>query len=207
MSVVNGYCQVSDLRDHLKDDGVKLNNALLERAISAASRAIDTHTGRRFWLDSGVAERTYAVTDRQVAFVDDIGSRTGLIVKTGSDGVVFLTTLTAGTDFILEPRNADKFAGGTGPAFAFWQIRLVGYRVFLGCGYPWPTLSVTARHGWSAVPDEVNQACILKAAALFKRKDAPFGVAGFGEFGAVRITRADPDVMDLLSTYETPGFA
>jgi hypothetical protein len=207
MSVVNGYCSVAELRNHLRDDGTKLNDSSLEKAISAASRAIDDHCDRTFWLDSGVAERTYVVTDRQVAFVDDIGSRTGLVVKTGTDGATFPTTLTVGTDFILEPRNADKFAGATGPAFAFWQIRLIGYRVFLGAGYPWPTLSVTARHGWSAVPDEVNQACILKAAALFKRKDAPFGIAGVNDFGPVRITRADPDVIDMLATYAPSGFA
>jgi hypothetical protein len=42
---------------------------------------------------------------------------------------------------------------------------------------------------------------ILKAASLFKRKDAPFGVAGINDFGPVRITRTDPDVIDLLRSF------
>jgi hypothetical protein len=45
---------------------------------------------------------------------------------------------------------------------------------------------------------------MLKAASLFKRKDAPFAVAGFSEFGAVRIGRNDPDVLELLGGYVNP---
>lgn len=205
MTVVNGYCSVADLRNQFEDGGSKLNTATLERAINAASRAVDDYCGRVFWQDTTVIERTFLVQNRNVAFVDDISTRTGLIVKTGSDGTTFPTTLAAGTDFILEPRNADKFSG-TGPAHAFNRIRLVGGQIFQVDSVR-PTLSVTARFGWSAVPDEVQQAALLKATALFKRKDAPFGVAGFGEFGAVRITRMDPDAAELLRRFVLPGFA
>jgi hypothetical protein len=203
VAVVNGYCTETQLREHLTDSDSTLTVALLQRAINSASRAIDRHCGRRFWLDTTTATRTYIVDNPTTAYVDDIGSRTGLVVKIGTDGITFPTTLTADTDFILEPRNTDKFASTDFDAYAFWQIRTIGSRRL----YPFcdrPTLSVTARHGWSAVPSEVEEACILKAASLFKRKDAPFGVAGFGEFGAVRITRNDADVVDLLGTYVIP---
>lgn len=206
MAVANGYCTTADLREQLGDDADTLNVALLERAINASSRAIDRHCGRAFWQDSGVATRTYSPTVRDYVFVDDISTRTGVVVATGSDGITFPTTLVVGEDYILEPRNADKFASATSGAYAFWQIRLIDGAAFT-VDRGRPTLSVTARHGWSAVPDEVTEACILKAASLFKRKDAPFGVAGFGEFGVVRIGRNDPDVMDLLSPYQIPGFA
>ena len=206
MPLVNAYCTVPELRDQFADASTNLSTALLERAINAASRAIDRYTGRRFWLDTGVAERTYYVANPRVAYVDDIGSRTGLVVRTGTDGVSFPTTLASGVDFILEPRNADKYAS-TGDPFAFWELRAIGAATFF-CDPSRPTLSVTARHGWSAIPAEVTEATIIKAAALFKRKDAPFGVAGFGEFGAVRISsRMDPDVVELLDRYCTPGFA
>lgn len=207
MALVNGYCAVAELRDHLKDDGARLDAEILERAISAASRSVDRYTGRRFWQDSDIAERTYIVADQTVARVDDISTRTGVIVATGSDGSTFPTTLTVGSDFILEPRNADKFASSDFDAFAFWAIRLVNGGRFY-CYNDRPTLSVSARHGWSAVPHEVKLATILKAAQLFKRKDAPFGVAGFGEFGVVRIGRNDPDVVDMLTPYRRlDGFA
>lgn len=203
MTVTNGYCTAAQLREHLGDPGGSLTSALLDRAVNASSRAIDRYCRRRFWLDSGVATRTYDVRDPLCAYVDDIGSRTGLVVKIGTDGKTFPTTLTVGTDFILEPRNADQYASTDFDAYAFWQIRtLTGRRLYPS--YLGPTLSVTARFGWSAVPPEVEEACILKAASLFKRKDAPFGVAGFGEFGVVRIKPSDGDVVVLLADYVVP---
>jgi hypothetical protein len=45
-------------------------------------------------------------------------------------------------------------------------------------------------------------ATILKATQLFKRKDAPFGVLQFGDIAAVRVTRADADVVELLWPYQ-----
>jgi len=208
VAVVNGYCTLAELRTHLGDTGTALSTELLERAINATSRAVDDHCGRgidgtpgRFWADAAVAVRTYLPDSTIETYVDDISTRTGLVVETGTDGVAFGTTWTSGTDFILEPRNAGIVgAGSTADAHAWWKIVAIGSKRFLPDCYK-PTLRVTARFGWSAVPTAVTEATLIKAASLFKRKDAPFGVAGFGEFGVVRITRADPDVMDLLRGY------
>lgn len=213
MAVINGYCSTQDLRDQLGDPGTGLTGSLLERAVNAASRAVDEHCSRgidggpgQFWQDAGLTTRTYVVTNRRAVRVDDISTRTGLVVKTGSDGVTFPATLTAGTDFLLEPRNADA-AGSAANPFAFWILRAAG-NLFFQSVYPnLPTVQVTARFGWSAIPYQVNEATILKAASLFKRKDAPFGVAGFNEFGPVRITRKDPDVIDLLQPFTRPMYA
>lgn len=206
MPVVNGYCTVAELRDHLADASSTLDTDLLERAINASSRAIDRYCGRRFWLDALVTTRTYTVTDPTVAFVDDIGTRTGLIVKTGTDGVTFDTTLTS-TDYILEPRNADVVASGnTVDAHAFWRISSLQGSLFTVDSLR-PTLSVTAKFGWSSVPVDIVEATLLKATALFKRKDAPFGFSGFGDLGVVRVSRRDSDVMDLLDPFMLPGFA
>jgi len=211
MALLNPYCQTEELRDHLRDDGAKLTTSLLERAINASSRAVDHHCGRgidgsvgQFWQDASVTTRTYVVEDPRKVRVDDISTRTGLVVKTGSDGVTFPTTL-ASTEYLLEPRNADT-AGAAAIPYAFWIIRSVNgwFPRHATC---LPTLQVTSRFGWSAIPSEANEATILKAASLFKRKDAPFGVAGFGDFGVVRITRNDPDVMELLSPFTRAMYA
>lgn len=205
MALTNAYATVAEVRDHLGDSSSLLDLDVLERAINGASRAIDTHCRRGvtqrtgFWQDSSTAIRTYILDSAEVCYVDDISTRTGVVVKTGSDGITFGTTLTVDTDYILEPRNADKFASATFDAYAFWKIRFLNQTLTIDANRP--TLQVTARHGWSAVPPEVNEACILKSASLFKRKDAPFGVAGFGEFGAVRIGRSDPDVIELLHEF------
>ena len=74
---------------------------------------------------------------------------------------------------------------------------------FIPIVWPWShldRLQVTGVHGWPAVPDAVKESTRIAAANLFRRKDAPFGVAGFGEF-ALRLTQQDPTVMGLLHRY------
>lgn len=196
MAVTNGYCSVADVREHLADSGSKLDTELIERAINAASRSIDQWCGRRFWLDAAVTARVYRPEDPYMAWVADIGSSAGLVVKTDTSADGSWATTWDAADYVLEPLNAAQ----SGAAYAWSRIAAVGSRSF-PCLSRRPALQVTARHGWSAVPDEVNQACILKAVALFRRKDAPFGVAGVGEFGPLRITRKDPDVIGLLDPF------
>lgn len=199
MALVNAYCTVAELRTHLGDPGTSLSTELLERAISASSRAINRHCGQRFWLDAVVVARVYRPRLADRVYVDPIGARAGVVVKsdTAGDGT-FATTWDA-ADFDLEPRNADVVAtGDTADAFAFSRIVAIGTKAF-PVDERRATLQVTARFGWSAVPDDVKEACLLKAASLFKRKDAPFGVAGVNDFGPVRISRKDSDVIELLS--------
>jgi hypothetical protein len=42
-----------------------------------------------------------------------------------------------------------------------------------------------------------------------KRQESPLGVAGFGEFGVVRVSRLDPDIDAMLQPYKllSPGLA
>jgi hypothetical protein len=48
----------------------------------------------------------------------------------------------------------------------------------------------------------VNEAAILKAVKLFKRRDSPLGIQGFQDFGPIRLSRQeDPDVLALLSPF------
>jgi hypothetical protein len=199
VTVTNGYATVAELREHFGDDRSQLPEEPLARAINATSRAIDRHCGRRFWQDSTVQVRTYRPDDTDIAWVDDISTTTGLIVETDTAGdYTWATTWTISTDFDLGPDNVDQ--GDTG-AYAWNRLTAVG-------GERFPvhplrkTLQVTARFGWSDIPDDVHYACLLKAAALFKRREAPFGVAGFNQFGPVRINREDRDLISLLFPYQ-----
>jgi hypothetical protein len=200
MAVVNGYTTRAQLQEHFGDTITALDVDLLDRAITASSRAIDRFCGRRFWIDAAVVARQYRPGDAGSVFVDDIATRTGVVVKTDTTGDGTYATTWDSTDFDLEPRNADVVAAGsTGDAFSFWQITAIDDKTF-PLSDRRATLHVTAKFGWSAVPVDVEEACLLKAASLFKRKDAPFGVAGFGDFGVVRIRR-DSDVGELLNPY------
>lgn len=198
MAVVNGYCSVAELREHFGDDRSQLSNDLLERAINAASRAIDRHCGRRFWIDTSVQTRTYRPDDSYVAWVDDIATTTGLVVKTDTTGdYTWATTWTLNTDFQVEPRNA---AQGDTSAYSYTKLVAIDTELFPVGSYR-DTLQVTAKFGWSDVPDDVTYACLMKAASLFKRREAVFGVAGFNQFGPVRINREDKDLQGLLQPY------
>lgn len=204
MAIVNGYATVQHLRDELGDSASKVPPSLLERAIHAASRGLDDVCDRRFWKDATPAVRTYrpAWSTREYPYgtvaVDDIATTTGLIVKTDpSLNGSFTDTWTLGTDFRLEPRNADR---SDGQAYAWWRIVALGTKT-LPAHAARDTVQVTATFGWSAIPEQITAACIIKAAQLFKRKDAPFGVAGVSEFGIVRISRNDPDVSALIDKF------
>jgi hypothetical protein len=202
MTVTNGYCSVNDIKEHIDDtDFSTVPTALIERAINAVSRAIDRYCGfpkRKFWLDPSVTVRSYVVYEYGCVWVHDIGSTVGLIVATDGAGDGTYSTVWSTSDYRLEPSDADQL----GTAYAYWKIVALGSRYFPMSYQNRPTLRVTARHGWSAIPDEVSQACVIRATSIIKRKDAPFGVAGFGEFGtSVRIRAEDPDVADLLSPF------
>lgn len=197
MALTNAYCTEQQLREHFADTNGSLTTALLGRAINATSRAIDKHCGRRFWIDPTVAVRTYRPEDGDLAWVDDIATTVGLIVKTDSSGDGTYATTWSSTDYELQPLNASADGG----AYAWTRIAAVDRYLYPTAGKVAP-LQVTAKFGWSSIPDEVEQACILRAASLFKRTESVDGVAAFGDFGPIRISRSrDPDVADLLDDF------
>lgn len=198
MAIVNGYCSVGDLREQLDDEYQKIPDALIERAINAVSRAIDKYCGfprRKFWKDVTPTTHVYAPEYTDALYVDDIADKTGLVVTT--NGNTWTTD-----EFTLFPLNAEQL----NPSYAYTKILATGSRLFPQDRTGRPTVMITGYHGWSAVPDEVTEACIIRSTSILKRKDAPFGVAGFGEFGtSVRIRAEDPDVADLLGPLRRYG--
>jgi hypothetical protein len=82
----------------------------------------------------------------------------------------------------------------------------------LRIGSSWPRgigqrVRVTARWGWPAIPDVVEQATLLQAGRLYKRKDSPQGVLANAEWGSIRVASIDPDVARLLRRVIKHGFA
>jgi hypothetical protein len=54
----------------------------------------------------------------------------------------------------------------------------------------------------AAVPDGIVMACLLQSSRWYKRRDAPFGIAGSDSLNvSIRLAKVDPDVAVLLSTY------
>ncbi|WFF07251.1 hypothetical protein O7622_01220 [Micromonospora sp. WMMD1076] len=170
------------------------DDAALTRALAAACRMIDRRCGRTFTLAAAPAPRVFGVAGRVtpagVLLVDDIASTTGLLVETGSG-----ETWTSTTAWEPSPFNSIEIG---------WPITELASPL----GY-WSSRSVrvTARWGWPTVPDEISMAAVLLANRLYMRKDSPEGVAGSSEWGAVRLSRWDPDAEALIAPYVLPGIA
>jgi len=186
----------ADLAEHLGVTGL-LHDSLVANAVNAANQAVTQFCGRDFDKVAVASEtaRLFHPGNGAVAIVDDFWDTTNLAVKTdhGDDGT-FETTWAA-ADYQLEPLNGRE----NGVTVPYYRIRAVESRYF-PCSSR-PTLQVTAAWGWAAVPAAVREATLIKAARLFHRKDSPQGVAGFNEFGVVRLASNDSDIKDLLGPF------
>lgn len=196
MAVVNGYTSVVELRDYLGDAGSILDADLLEFAINAASRRIDEFTGRQFWDTASVETRQFRPRDIDQVTIDDIATKTGLVVSTTDSVGGVVTNWVNDVDFVLSPTNADKRCN----AYSWWMIEAIGAKSFL-TKVRHPSLSITATWGFNQVPDDVHSAALILSTHYLLRKDSPYGVAGMGEFGAIRVARMDPDVRALIQPY------
>jgi hypothetical protein len=56
-------------------------------------------------------------------------------------------------------------------------------------------------------PSEVHTATLIQAARIYKRRGSPEGVASFGDFGPVAVSRLDPDIEADLSPFLKVTFA
>jgi hypothetical protein len=192
------YITRAQLKAHLSIPVLDTDDdTIIDRIVASTSRAVENWCHRRtFGQDAAASTRTFHADTYGRVYVDDIATATGLAVATDDDDDgVFEQSWTVATDFVVEPSNA--LADGQ-PA-----TRLVAVGdLWFPAGNARASVSVTATFGWPAVPDEVVEATLIKAARLFGRKDTPNGVAGTGEFGVVRITnREDPDVVALLAPF------
>ena len=183
------------------------DDTTLQSALDSASAQVDKFCDRLFTADSSPTVRRYEVRCTGEVDVDPISTTTGLVVQTddNADGV-FETTWTLDTDFRLEPINA---ALQTPPA-PWTRLVALGTRWFPRIAYR-PGLQVTAKFGWpgGTAPYGVKHATLVQASRLWKRKDAPFGVAGSVEFGSeVRLlAKLDPDVESLLRPFRRNWWA
>lgn len=171
----------------------------LHGACFAASRAIEQFCERTFYR-SGTEARTFTPANLYAVKLpefNDLVSVTTLKTDASGDGVFELTW--SASDYQLQPVNP----GAAPEQRPYTRIRAVGTLLF---PLPVPTLmrtdlvQVTGVWGWPAVPYAIRQAALILAAETFKLKDAPFGVAGFGELGLIRI-RDNPKVAALAGPY------
>ena len=192
MAITNGYATLAQVKAALRISDT-VDDSLLEMAIESASRAIDGFASRYFY-STGTATRYYSAQDSYITQIDDV-SGTAITLQT-SNGNGFDTTWAVG-DYQLEPLNGNV----DGLTVPYTRIRAVENYLF-PVEDEQALIKLTAVFGWASVPIAITQATVIQASRIFKRLDSPLGIAGFGDMGAMRVSRyLDPDVEQLVSPY------
>ena len=196
------YATIDDLRDHLRISDATDDPRLLS-VLTATCRSIDRYCGQVFSSDDAATARVYSPYRPDRLWTHPFHTTTGLVVETDtSDDGTFDTTWTVTTEYVAGPESGYDQAGFAVP---YNRIEAVGSRRF-PIDRRRARTRVTAQWGWTAVPDAVREATLIKAARVFRRRDTPEGLAGGGEFGVVRVSsREDPDVVMLLAPFCTPS--
>lgn len=167
-------------------------------SIAAASRAIDGICDRRFYLDSAADQvRVYTPAEALLLEIDDLNELTTLKTDTTGDGA-YDATWTAGTDFNLEPLNAQADSQDPWP---FTRLRVRPYGSFMFNWFIPASVQVTGQFGWPTIPDAVVEGTALLTERLFKMKrEAPLGVLAFQDV-AMRIAKADSNLQIVVGRY------
>ncbi len=181
------YCTATELKNYVRISDAA-DDTQVALAITAASRAVDHTCNRQFGVLSAAAERFYTChwdRDRCVwaASIDDLQVTTDFAVKYSETSI---------TDYTLTPRNS---ASEGRP----WTLLILNE----GGGPLVDELSVTAKWGWTAVPDPIKQATLMQASRFLARRDSPYGVTGSPEAGSELrlLSKLDPDVEVTVKRY------
>ena len=199
MALTNAYTTLQTVKAALRiTDNV--DDTLIENAINTASRMIDGYCQREFY-NAGTAARVFAASDELYVDIDDLAG-TAITLQTDDQASGAFDITWATSDYQLEPLNG-KLAGQT---WAYTRIRAAeNYLVPVENGLA--LVKVTGVWGWPAVPQAIEYATIMQSQRLFKRLDSPTGILGFGDMGAVRVTRQlDPDVAEMVNPFRRDGF-
>lgn len=183
MAVTNAYTTLATLKTQLALSDT-IDDAALERVITAVSREIDRYCGRRFYTTAADETRYYAAQKSTALLLpDDLLSVTTL--ATDGDGDRTYEDTWAVADYDLRPDNAALNAE------PYWEIAVTP-----GGLYRFPRgvekgVKIVGKFGYCLTgshPAEVEQACLIRCAQMLGIGVAPFGQVGLGETGAVPVT-------------------
>ena len=188
----NLYATVAELKVRLSISD-STDDTTLGMILSGVCRAIDTHCGQHFWRDAVATTRYYTAEHDDTLFIDPLVSVTSIATDTAYDGTYAATWAT--TDYRLMPVNA----AADGWPYTWITLKSGGDYDFVSYD---AGVRIVGIFGWPAVPDAIAEAALLWSERLYKRKDAPFGIASFIEAGEMRLLeKMDPDVVTLLKPY------
>jgi hypothetical protein len=172
------------------------DDSALQSVLDATDTLIDLYCDRKTGFGTASETRFYTAEDYEYVLTDDLVSVTTLQTDDDANGT-YETTWTAGTDYVLAPRNAalDGFPYTEIDTSVTWP-RNFPKDVYLG-------VRVVGVFGFPSVPAAVKQAEIIQAGAVWNSRTAPFGVIGSADLGGIlRMSRAlHPEAALILEPY------
>lgn len=211
MGASQWYCTMAELKSRLQiDDTDTSDDYEIQLVMGAVTDWITTYCGRHFYR---VPEtRTFKPENVWNLDIDDVVSVSSVDLDYDGDGV-YEVHWTEGQQFQLL-RYGSKYNQhnlGIARPYNYLQVTSGNAAQPEGSGWlPWiwpftrqDRVSISGIWGWQDIPWNVTQAALYIAAEMFKSKDSPFGVAGIGELGIVKIA-ASPWVVELLRPYINP---
>lgn len=185
MAIGDPYATLAELKDYLKLTGTTEFDDRLTDALLSASREVERYCNRQFNQVTSATSRVYRPGSLSKVMSDDFYSTTGFALETDPGGDGTFGVLWTDADYELSPDNG--IVDGQ-PGWPYWKIEAVRGLYFPINNYgKRSTVRVTAKWGWAAVPAPVKQATLIMAAETYSLKGAPLGVAGFGDFGPIRV--------------------
>lgn len=195
----NLYCTKAELKSRLGITTTTDDTHIVSAIASVCGWIDDMHCEDFF--GQVTQTRTFDIETSYELHVPSLVSVTTLKTDDNIDGT-YETTWTAGTDYDLLPYNRTR-GRETRP---YDQVKAIGPRIFPYAyfgglyGVRSNLIQIAGVWGWPAVPTAVKEAALIIAEDTFKLKDAPFGVAGFDTFGAVRVRENSP-ALKFLAPY------
>ena len=177
----------------------------LQTAIAASAGWINEYCGQAF---NRVTEtRTFVPHDIWLLNTDPLVSVSALSIDRDGDGV-FEEPWVQGTDYQLRLGPRQYNVNTLGVARPYRQVQVLQSGKLFPFLLPYgrqDKVQITGTWNWPAVPWQVAEANRILAAQVFKEKDAPFGVAGFGDLGIVRIS-SSPTLVAMLERFIAPRY-
>lgn len=190
------YCTPEMLKDR-KGITDNVDDSEIIGACRAVARWIDRKFCQRVFYRRE-ATLTFAAKSRLHLDLPDLVSIVALKVDLDGDGV-FETTWSA-ADYQLLPVNAPAEAEPE----PYTAVRAFGSGFPVACSGRTNLVQIEGVWGWPSVPEPVIEAAKILAGDYLKLGGMAFGVAGYGEYGAVRARMSNP-ALEMLDSYVHPS--
>ena len=196
------YVGLEEMKDRL---GItdSTDDSSLQFAIAASAGCINEYCGQSFFRVTET--RTFVPMDLWLLDIPPLVSATSLKIDRDGDGV-FEEPWVQGTDYMLRLGPRRYNANELGQSRPYKQVHVLQtgrlFPFLLPYGHQ-DKVQIAGTWGWPAVPWQVAEANRILAAQVFKEKDAPFGVAGFGDLGVVKVS-SSPTLVMMLERFINP---